>query len=110
MAEKSSTSVEPRWRFDAIAITLLAAGGLLALAVGSSRTVTGSANLFGSWGERAAALLLEPFGWAAVALLAGWFTLTAMLVVNRVPGRLLLRLTGWCVLTLVAAVGADWFG
>jgi S-DNA-T family DNA segregation ATPase FtsK/SpoIIIE len=110
MAEKTSTSLQPRWRFDAIAVTLLAAGTLLAAAVGSSRAISGGPNVFGAWGDRAAALVLEPFGWAALALLAGWFTLTGLLVVNRTPGRLLLRAAGWCVLTVVAAVGVDWFG
>jgi S-DNA-T family DNA segregation ATPase FtsK/SpoIIIE len=110
MAEKNSTSLQPRWRFDAVAVTLLTAGGLLAAAVGSSRIASGGPNLFGSWGDRAASLLLEPFGWAAFVLLAGWFALAGLLVVCRAPGKLLLRTAGWCVLTVAAAVGADWFG
>jgi S-DNA-T family DNA segregation ATPase FtsK/SpoIIIE len=110
MAEKNSTSLQARWRFDAVAVTLLLAGGLLAAAVGSARVVSGGPDLFGRWGEWAAALVLEPFGWAAFALLAGWFALAGLLIATRAPGRLLLRSAGWCVLTICAAVGADWFG
>jgi S-DNA-T family DNA segregation ATPase FtsK/SpoIIIE len=110
MAEKNSTSLQPRWRFDAVAVTLLLAGGLLAGAVGSARVISGGPNLFGRWGEWTAALLLEPFGWAAFALLAGWFALGGLLVLTRAPGRLLVRTAGWSVLTVCAAVGEDWFG
>jgi S-DNA-T family DNA segregation ATPase FtsK/SpoIIIE len=110
MAEKGSTSFPSRWRVDAVAVTLFAAGALMASAVASARALTGGDNLFGAWGDRAAGWLIEPLGWAAPVLLAGWFVLTALLVVNRSPLRLLLRLTGWCVLTVVVAVGADWFG
>ncbi len=110
MAEKNSTSALPRWRFDAVAVTLFLSGALLAAALGSARILTGGSNLFGSWGEWLAVLLLEPFGWASFVLLAGWFVLTGLLILTRAPGRLLLRSAGWCVLTTCAAVGADWFG
>ncbi len=110
MAEKNSPSLPPRWRPDAIAVTLLVAGGLLAVAVASSRALTGETNVFGPWGERAAGPLVEPLGWAALVLLAGWFAVAGLLVVNRKAGRLALRFAGWGVLTVVAAVGVDWFG
>ena len=110
MAEKNSTSLQPRWRFDAVAVTLFAVGGLLAAAVGSARGIGGVPNVFGTWGGRAAAWLVEPLGWAALVLLAGWFAFATLLVVNRSPGRLLLRLAGWSLLTVCAAVGVDWFG
>lgn len=109
MSEKNSTSLQPRWRFDAVAVTLFVVGALMAVAVGSARALRGS-GVFGAWGERAAALVLEPLGLAALVLLAGWFAIAALLVVNRAPGRLLLRLVGWCLLTIGAAVGVDWFG
>jgi DNA segregation ATPase FtsK/SpoIIIE, S-DNA-T family len=110
MPEKNSTSLQSRWRLDAVTVTLLVVGALLAVAVGSARTVTGGPNLLGTWGERAAGYLVEPLGWAAVVLLAGWFALAALLVVNRALSRLLVRFFGWSVLSVVAAVGADWFG
>jgi S-DNA-T family DNA segregation ATPase FtsK/SpoIIIE len=110
MAEKKSSSLQSRWRFDAVAVTLLASAALLATAVGSSRALTGGANLFGTWGERAATWLVEPLGWSALVLLAGWFAVATLLVVNRSPGRFVVRLVGWCVLTVAAAVGLDWFG
>src|SRR5579883_515281 len=110
MAEKNTSSLQSRWRFDAVVVTLFALGGLLAAATCSARALSGEPNLFGSWGDRAAALLIEPLGWAAIVLLAGWFTLAGLLVVSRAPGRLLLRFIGWGVLTVVAAVGVDWFG
>ena len=110
MAEKNAPPLQSRWRLDAIAVTLLAVGGLLTVALASSRALTGEPNVFGSWGERAAGLLVEPLGWGAVALLAGWFAVAGVLVVNRRVGRVALRLAGWGVLTVVAAVGVDWFG
>lgn len=110
MAEKNTASLQSRWRFDAVVVTLFALGGLLATALGSTRALSGEPNLFGAWGDRAAALLIEPLGWAAIVLLTGWFTLAGLLVVSRSLGRFLVRFLGWCVLTLVAAVGVDWFG
>ncbi len=59
MAEKNSTSLQSNWRFDAVAITLLLTGSLLAVAVGSSHIVSRTTNIFGVWGERAAMLLLR---------------------------------------------------
>jgi DNA segregation ATPase FtsK/SpoIIIE, S-DNA-T family len=110
MAEKKPTSLKSQWRIDAVAVTLLSAAAFLAVAIGSSHALTGGVNLFGAWGDRAAGWLIEPLGWGAVVLLAGWFALAALYVVNRSPVRLLLRLSGWCGLTAVAAVGTDWFG
>jgi S-DNA-T family DNA segregation ATPase FtsK/SpoIIIE len=110
MPEKNSTPLPPRWRFDAVVVTLFATGMLLAFAVGSARAVGGGPNLLGPWGDRLAARVLEPLGWAAVVLLAGWFAFAALLVVNRSPVRLVLRFAGWVLLTVCAAIGVDWFG
>lgn len=110
MAEKNSTPLPPAWRFDAVAVTLFGVGALMACAVGSSRALGFGPNWFGSWGEGAAEWVLEPLGWAALVLLAGWFVIAGLLVVNRSPLNLTLRLAGWTVLTVVAAVGIDWFG
>lgn len=110
MADKNSTPTQRTWRLDAVVLTLVIVGALLGGAVGSARTLTGGPNLLGAWGERGAALLLDPLGWAALVLLAGWCALAGLLVVTRSPLRLLLRCAGWALLTVVAAVGVDWFG
>src|SRR5262249_50825264 len=106
MPEKK-TPPPPRWRLDAVALTLFAVGGLLAGAVGPSRPLTGGPSLLGVPGEWVAAYLVEPLGWASVVFLAGWFVLAGLLVVNRSPSRLAVRLAGWCVLTASAATAAD---
>src|SRR5262245_37073254 len=108
MPEKNAPP--PRWRLDAVALTLFTAGGLLAVAVGTSRPLAGGPSLLGAPGEWVAAYLVGPLGWAATVLLAGWFVLTGLLVVNRSPTRLAVRLVGWCVLTASAATAADWLG
>ncbi|AWM41846.1 DNA translocase FtsK [Gemmata obscuriglobus] len=113
MAEKDEQTLQPPrspWRVDALALTLLAVGGLLATAVGTARPLKAGPNAFGTWGDDAAALLLEPLGWAAFVLLAGWFAVTALLIANRTPTRLAVRVFGWCAVTTVAAMGVDWFG
>jgi S-DNA-T family DNA segregation ATPase FtsK/SpoIIIE len=99
-----------RWRLDAVALTLFAVGAMLAAAVGSSRPLTGGPNLLAGVGEFAAAMLVEPLGWGAVAFLAGWFAVAGLLVVTRSPGRIAVRLVGWVVLTACAATAADWSG
>src|SRR4051812_49297776 len=106
----SKTPPKPRRRLDAVALTLFAAGGLLAAAVGSYRRLGGGPNLFGEPGDAAAEYLVEPLGWAAVVFLVGWFVLAGLLAVNRSWGRFTVRLTGWALLTVCAAVAADWLG
>jgi S-DNA-T family DNA segregation ATPase FtsK/SpoIIIE len=104
------TPPPPRWRLDAVVLTLFAVGGLLAAAVASYRPLSGRANLFGGYGDDAAHLLVDPLGWAAVVFLAGWFVLAGLLVVTRSPARIALRSAGWLTLVGCAAVAADWFG
>jgi S-DNA-T family DNA segregation ATPase FtsK/SpoIIIE len=110
MAEKKSSSLQLRWRFDAVAATLFVVWVLLTVAVATSRPFTGGTNAFGKWGEQAASWLVEPLGFGAVVFLAGWFALASLFVVSRKFGRLTLRLAGWSALTIVASVGVDWFG
>ncbi|VTS01953.1 stage iii sporulation protein e : Hypothetical conserved protein OS=uncultured planctomycete GN=HGMM_F12C05C07 PE=4 SV=1: FtsK_SpoIIIE: Ftsk_gamma [Gemmata massiliana] len=108
MTEKNAPSVQS-WRVDALVITLLTVGTLLAVAVGSSRALTSEPNLFGSWGEIAAGWLLDPLGWAALVLLTGWFAVAVLLIVNRSLIRLSSRVLGWSLVTTAAATGVDWF-
>jgi DNA segregation ATPase FtsK/SpoIIIE, S-DNA-T family len=110
MPAKPAPPPLPRFRLDAVALTLFAAGALLTAAVASCRPLTGSANLFGDTGDEAASLLVEPLGWAVGVFLAGWFVLAGLLVVNRSPTRLAVRSLGWAVLTVCTAVAVDWLG
>jgi S-DNA-T family DNA segregation ATPase FtsK/SpoIIIE len=110
MAAKTTQPTSPRYRLDAVALTLFVVGVLLVAAVASYRPLSGSANWLGDIGDDAAALLVEPLGWAAAVFLAGWFVVAGLLVVNRSPARLAARVTGWAVLVACAAVAADWFG
>ena len=107
MAEKPTP---PRWRFDAVALTLFAVGGVLAVALGTSRALTGGHNLLDAPGEFLAALLVEPIGWGALAFLAGWLAVSGLFVVSRSPVRIGIRSAGWLVLSLCAAVASDWTG
>jgi S-DNA-T family DNA segregation ATPase FtsK/SpoIIIE len=97
----------PRWRLDAVTLTLFAVGGVIAVALGTSRALTGGHNLLDAPGEFLAALLVEPLGWGAVAFLAGWFAISALLIVSRSPVRIAIRSTGWIVLSIAAATAAD---
>lgn len=92
----------PRFRLDAVALTLLAIGALLALAVGT--------DVLGGVGRDVAELLVEPLGWAAVVFLAAWFAFAGLVVFTRNPVRLATRFTGWAVLVACAAVVADRLG
>lgn len=108
MSEKNTTALQPK-RVDAVVVTLVLTGAALGACLGTARALGGT-GAFGAWGARAAGWLLEPLGWAALVLLAGWFALAARLVASRAPGKLVMRGAGWALLTVVAAVGIDWFG
>jgi DNA segregation ATPase FtsK/SpoIIIE, S-DNA-T family len=96
-----------RWRLDAVALTLLAVGSVIAVALGSSRALAGGQNLLSAPGEFLAACLVEPLGWGSLAFLAGWFAISGLIVVTRSPLRILVRSAGWMVLSACAAVAAD---
>ena len=100
----------PRRRLDAVALTLFAAGLVLAAAVGTYGPLFGLASPLGPAGDRLAAAVVDPLGWGALAFVAAWFALAGLLVVTRNPLRLAVRLTGWALLTGCAAVAADWAG
>ncbi|HJZ59978.1 MAG TPA: DNA translocase FtsK 4TM domain-containing protein, partial [Gemmataceae bacterium] len=100
----------PRWRLDAIALTIFAAGGLLAGAVGTYAPLSGGPNLLGALGDDLAELVVDPLGWAAGVFLAGWFVLAGLLVLTRNPVRLAVRFAGWVILVACAAVAADRLG
>src|SRR5262245_3675284 len=110
MPAKSAQSKPPRYRLDAVALTLFAAGACLTVAVASYRPFAGRPNLLAGPGDEAAAMLVEPLGWAVAVFLAGWFAVAGLLVVNRSPVRVAVRLLGWGLLTTCAAVAAGWFG
>ncbi len=97
----------PRRRLDAVALTLLIAGGLLAVALFSGPPILPSENLLGPAGDTLAGWVLNALGWASVVLLAGWLAWVVLYVANRGWRRLTARATGWLLLTACAAVGAD---
>ena len=90
-SKKAPRLCRTRFRVDAVVLTLFAAGVLLTTAVVTYRPIARAASLFGALGDDVAALLVDPFGWAALAFLAGWFVLTGLLVVNRSPARVGVR-------------------
>ena len=49
----------PRWRLDAVALTLLTAGGLLTAAVATYAPLFGTPNLLGDAGDALAATVVE---------------------------------------------------
>jgi S-DNA-T family DNA segregation ATPase FtsK/SpoIIIE len=104
MAEKP---IPPQLRFDAVALTLLAVGFVLAAALGSSRALTGGPNLLDAPGEFLAALIIEPVGWAALVFITGWFAVSGLLVVSRSAWRIAARSAGWLILTVTVAAILD---
>lgn len=100
----------PRYRLDAVAMVLFAAGVLLTVAVCTYGPLFGGRAALGEYGDQLAAIVVDPLGWGALVFLVGWFALSGLLVVTRSPVRLGVRLVGWTVLTACAAVGADWAG
>ncbi|HSQ56432.1 MAG TPA: DNA translocase FtsK, partial [Gemmata sp.] len=110
MSARSFQSEPPRYRLDAVALTLFAAGLFLAAVVASYSSLSGGPNWLGEFGDETATLLVEPLGWAVAVFLVGWFVIAGLLVVNRSPVKLAVRLLGWTTLVVCAAVAADWFG
>lgn len=107
----SEPRLAPRWRLDAVAVTLLAAGSAVAVAVGGYRPLTLLAdNPLGPTGDRVAAALADAVGVGVGALVAGWFVVVGLYVANRGYARLGVRAVGWAVLTVTAATGADFAG
>ncbi|HEV3439574.1 MAG TPA: DNA translocase FtsK 4TM domain-containing protein, partial [Gemmata sp.] len=110
MPAKSIQPASPRFRIDAVALTLLGAGGLLTAAIGWSQPISGSPNPFGEMGDWVAGLVVDPLGWAATVFLTAWFVLTGLLVVTRSPVRIAVRFLGWAILIVCGAVAVDWWG
>ena len=98
----------PRWRLDAVALILLAAGMALAVCVGTYRPLTGINNPLGPAGDDLAGWLVNALGVGAVAMLAGWFALVALYAARRPWPRLAVRAVGWALMTACAAVVADY--
>ena len=101
------TPPTPRWRLDAVVLTLAVVGAALAVAVGTGEALAGGPNALGAAGDQVAALVVEPLGWGALPFLAGWFAVAARLVVTRNPLRVAARAAGWLVLAVTAAAWAD---
>ena len=99
--------IEPRYRLDAVAITLVAAGGLLSAAVATYPPLTGTPNILGQIGNTLARPVVDAVGVGTGVLLSGWFVLVALYVLKRSPLRLAMRASGWVVLAVVAATAGD---
>lgn len=110
MSAKSTQPTPPRFRLDAVALTLFAAGGLLTAAIGWSHAVSGGSSPFGETGDWLAVLVVDPLGWASTLFLAAWFILAGLLVVTRSPLRIAARFLGWAILIVCGAVAVDWWG
>lgn len=100
----------PRWRLDAVALILLAAGTALAVCVVTYRPLAGLRNPLGPAGDDLAGWLVDALGVGATVLLAGWFALSVLYIARRPWSRLLVRAAGWAVLTACAAAAADYLG
>ena len=86
----------PRWRLDAVALILFAAGTALAACVVAYRPLTGIDNPLGPAGDDLAGWLVDALGVGAVVLLVGWFALAALYAARRHWSRLLVRaVAGW---------------
>jgi S-DNA-T family DNA segregation ATPase FtsK/SpoIIIE len=110
MPAKSTQQPPSRLRFDAVALTLFAVGGLLAAAIGCFRPVYGGSNPLGETGDWVATLVVDPLGWAVTIFIAAWFILAGLLVATRSPLRITVRFLGWAVLVTWSAVAVDWWG
>ena len=97
-----------RRRLDAVALGLILLGGLLAVAVFSSRPITARDNLLGPAGELLARVVVDAVGYAASLFLLGWFGCVALYVVRRTWVRLTVRGLGWLLITACGTVAADW--
>ena len=80
-----------RRRLDAVALGLILLGGLLAVAIFSSRPITARDNLLGPAGELLARMVVDAVGYASGLLLLGWFGCVVLYVVRRTWVRLTVR-------------------
>ncbi|MFO0848129.1 MAG: DNA translocase FtsK [Gemmataceae bacterium] len=101
------TPAPPRWRLDAVAVTLIAAWAAVAGSVLTYPPLTGLAPALGPAGSELAAALVNPLGIGVGVLLLGWAALVARYVAREGWPRLAGRAAGWAVLTATAAVIAD---
>lgn len=102
---------EPRFRIDAVALTLALAGGVGGVAVVGYRPLTGLANNpLGPSGDTLAAVLANAVGIGVCVLFVGFFVLLAMYVAKRGWLRIAVRAMGWLLLTATTATAADLAG
>lgn len=101
-------SPQSRWRLDAVALTLLTAGVVLALCIATYPPLTGQANPLGPAADDGAAWIVNALGLGVPVFLAAWFALVGLYVVRRTWPRLAVRAAGWALLTTVAAIAADY--
>ena len=99
-----------RWRLDAVALTLLMAGVILAAGIGTYPPISGRANVLGPAGNEAAAWLVNAIGLGAFTLVVGWLTVVGLYVARRSWSLIAIRALGWLILVGVSATLVDHLG
>ena len=99
-----------RFRLDAVALLLLAAGGVFTYCLATYRPLTGQPNVVGPASDELAALLCNGLGFGALVFVAGWFVWVGLYIAKRGWLRLTVRGLGGLLMAWVAAVAADLFG
>ncbi|GIW79295.1 MAG: hypothetical protein KatS3mg105_1102 [Gemmatales bacterium] len=94
-------------RNEIAALLLLIVGLVLVLSICTRDSADPSRNVLGGFGEWLGHLLVETFGLAVYALLAGWLVLVLLLFLQREVLKWSLRLLGWIVWLPVVALLAD---
>ncbi|MCU0705120.1 MAG: DNA translocase FtsK [Fimbriiglobus sp.] len=98
-----------RFRLDAVALLLLAAGGVIAFALATYRPLTGRANVIGPASDQFASLLTDAIGLGVLTFVVGWFMWIVLYIAKRSWVRLTVRGFGWLLMAFVSAVAIDLF-
>lgn len=97
----------PRFRLDAVALFLIAIGGVLVFALATFRPLTGQPNVIGPASDRFAALVCDAVGLGSAVFVVGWFAWVGLYIAKRGWLRLIVRGVGWLLLAVVAAAAVD---
>lgn len=101
-------TADPRWRLDAVALTVGLVGLAITACVITYQPATGVPNQFGPASDQVAAPLVNAIGGGVVALIVGGFVVLALYVAKRSWWQLSMRASGWTVLTACATVASDY--
>ena len=101
-------TAEPSWRLDAVALTVGLVGIAITSCVITYQPATGVPNQFGAASDQIAAPLVNAIGGGVVALIVGGFVLLALYIAKRSGWQLVVRASGWVLLTVCASVACDY--